>query len=609
MDDATLLTLTIPQLITLQVQHQVTAVHLLTLYIKRAKQLHAATNCITCFVPHQDALQYAQHCDDHLSQTGKPIGLLHGIPCTIKDHYAVKNLPITMGLPPQNRTSKGNKQSLTHDSAVVLTLRSHGAVLFAKTNMTQNGDTWGGGNNHPDLGDTLNPWNTLRTSGGSSCGEGAVVGGGGSVFGIGSDVGGSVRIPASFCGVCGFKPTASRFSLSWDDGRTINGHEKGITATGGILAKSCVDITTVCQVLWSKQSLMHSIDVRMPPLVFDSERCFTSSGSSGSSGCHQTKNILTIGYTEKGYAHPTPAPCMINAVQKCVQVFKEMSVSNVDIRVVEFDASEIVPWKEIHPVLLGMYGIGIENAHEYKRHGTSSKRNNKQQRNSYGNSAVQNSDRSGDYYKDHPDFMANFNNTSVLAPSSLLNVATTTEEVYDIIALRDRQRDLLYREMKRRNIDVILCPSFSTPAPPVEEVRNQVHSIWATQAFNYFDMPCGVVPCGFVTAEDLDETWSIEKQQTNDSDFCDEYKQSLLKSRIDSVGLPVSVQLVGLPWREESVLNCMLMLEEELKRKKEDEQDGTSRVTTMKHNSLLVPVPRRCRKMGERPVEISVAKM
>lgn len=66
---------------------------------------------------------------------------------------------------------------------------------------------------NPIYGQTLNPHNLQKTSGGSSGGEGALVGGGGSVLGIGSDIGGSIRIPASFCGICGFKPTSGR--LRW----------------------------------------------------------------------------------------------------------------------------------------------------------------------------------------------------------------------------------------------------------------------------------------------------------------------------------------------------------------------------------------------------------
>lgn len=66
---------------------------------------------------------------------------------------------------------------------------------------------------NPIYGLTLNPHNPQKTSGGSSGGEGALIGGGGSVLGLGSDIGGSIRIPSSFCGICGFKPTANR--LRW----------------------------------------------------------------------------------------------------------------------------------------------------------------------------------------------------------------------------------------------------------------------------------------------------------------------------------------------------------------------------------------------------------
>lgn len=66
---------------------------------------------------------------------------------------------------------------------------------------------------NPIYGQTVNPHNLQKTSGGSSGGEGALIGGGGSPLGIGTDIGGSIRIPASFCGICGFKPTTGR--LRW----------------------------------------------------------------------------------------------------------------------------------------------------------------------------------------------------------------------------------------------------------------------------------------------------------------------------------------------------------------------------------------------------------
>ena len=566
--DSTLLIQTIPQLIHLQTTHQITAVQILQCYLRRAHTVHQATNCFTCFVP--EALQEAAKCDQWLLQTGQVIGNLHGIPCTIKDHYAMKNLPITMGL--KSLLHKTTTKPPKHDCVVVLALRKAGAVPFAKTNMTQQGDTWGGGN--PAFGDTLNPWNTLRTSGGSSSGEGAIVGGSGSCFGIGSDVGGSVRIPASFCGTFGFKPTANRFSFAWDDGRTIVGHENGIQATGGILTNTVTNLIEILKACWSKNSPMFEIDVRIPPLLFNAAII------------RNTKK-LTIGYTMNGYAHPAnPCPSMQRVLLQSVAVLQKMGHT-----LVKFDPNkEAVQWKEMHPVVLGLYGIGIENQRNYLSNSTTVPTTKD---GSYGSTSISKLNDNQDREDIHPDLAANFNNTSVALKNSLLPVARSTTEVNAIIALRDRHRDVMNRTMREKEIDLMLCPAWSYPAPPVEEVRHLVHSIWTTQVFNYLDMPCGVVPMGVVEKEDLKIEWELLE---NDCDMTKKYRDSLLRSRVGSVGLPLSVQMVGLPWREEVVLKGMLELEMGMGEKN----------CVLDLESL---VARRSKVMGGRPERVNVSKM
>lgn len=79
---------------------------------------------------------------------------------------------------------------------------------------------------NPIFGQTLNPYNLQKTPGGSSGGEGALIGGGGSILGIGTDIGGSVRIPASFCGICAFKPTSKRLRFVCIYGYGIYGEEE-----------------------------------------------------------------------------------------------------------------------------------------------------------------------------------------------------------------------------------------------------------------------------------------------------------------------------------------------------------------------------------------------
>jgi amidase len=147
------------------------AVKVLRAYCERMEAVNYACNALTCWV--DDAEAQAEELDAYLASTGKTKGPLHGVPCTVKDHYALKGYPVTMGLAKlRERQEAGGGHR--HDAAVCTALMDAGAIIFAKTNMTQLGDTWGGGN--PAYGDSLNPFDTLRTTGGSSSGEGCVVG-------------------------------------------------------------------------------------------------------------------------------------------------------------------------------------------------------------------------------------------------------------------------------------------------------------------------------------------------------------------------------------------------------------------------------------------------
>lgn len=124
---------------------------------------------------------------------------LLGVPCTIKEFIAVKGLPQTAGLIHRRGTLA------TEDASLVQNLRAAGAIILGTTNVPEGGlcaET-----NNTIYGRTNNPFNSAHTSGGSSGGEAAIIGSGASVFGVGSDIGGSIRMPASFCGIAGHKPT------------------------------------------------------------------------------------------------------------------------------------------------------------------------------------------------------------------------------------------------------------------------------------------------------------------------------------------------------------------------------------------------------------------
>src|SRR6195256_2622523 len=128
------------------------------------------------------------------------LGPLHGVPFTAKDIFDTAGLPTTAGL----RMLRTNIPD--HDAPAIARLRKAGAILIGKTNCPPGGiggDSW-----NPLHGGTRNPYDIARSPGASSSGEAAIIAAGGSPLGIGSDSGGSIRLPAHYCGIAALKPTA-----------------------------------------------------------------------------------------------------------------------------------------------------------------------------------------------------------------------------------------------------------------------------------------------------------------------------------------------------------------------------------------------------------------
>lgn len=130
---------------------------------------------------------------------GDALPPLHGVPCTIKESFAVKGMPLTAGL-----VSRKGQRS-THDAVAVKRLRDAGAIVLGVTNVSEL-LMWMESDNRV-YGRCNNPYDVTRTVGGSSGGEGASVGAGFAPFGLGADIGGSIRLPAFMNGVFGHKPT------------------------------------------------------------------------------------------------------------------------------------------------------------------------------------------------------------------------------------------------------------------------------------------------------------------------------------------------------------------------------------------------------------------
>jgi amidase len=155
---------------------------------------------------------------------GEDCGPLHGVPFTLKDAHATAGMRTTTGFPPLADCVP------QEDSTVTARLKAAGGVLIGKTNVaTMLADYQ---SNNLIFGRTNNPWKLERTSGGSSGGAAAALAAGMTPFEIGTDLSGSIRIPAHFCGVFGLKPTEQRVSLA--------GLIPGLPPTRSIRIMSCI---------------------------------------------------------------------------------------------------------------------------------------------------------------------------------------------------------------------------------------------------------------------------------------------------------------------------------------------------------------------------------
>ncbi|MDQ7728619.1 amidase [Halomonas sp. SpR8] len=197
--------------------HQLTATQLLDGYRLKSfspKEVAAAlVEHIAMWEPHINAL-YAYQSDAFIKAAeastqrwarGQPSGALDGVPITLKELIATKGLPIPMG------TGLGEQVAAAEDAPPAARLAEDNAVLLAKTTCPDFGMLSSGLSSFHGL--TRNPWDLACNTGGSSSGAGAAAAAGFGPLHVGTDIGGSVRLPAAWCGVVGFKPTLGRIPI------------------------------------------------------------------------------------------------------------------------------------------------------------------------------------------------------------------------------------------------------------------------------------------------------------------------------------------------------------------------------------------------------------
>ncbi|XP_068175509.1 fatty-acid amide hydrolase 1 [Antennarius striatus] len=505
MDSALISTLSLSELIKQLKEGSLSPEDVFYFYMEKTLDVHKKLNCCTGIL--------LDSFDQLKGLSSKREGLLYGVPVSIKENTSYKNTDSSCGV------VVNLDQPAQEDSVVVQVLKKQGAIPFVKTNLPQGLINFDCGN--PIYGQTLNPHNLQKTSGGSSGGEAALIGGGGSLLGIGSDIGGSVRIPASFCGICGFKPTSGRISSHGQI--PIYRGQKSVLLTVGPLAKD-VDSLALCMEALLCDHMFY-LDPMVPPIPFNTQ-------------IYRSTKPLRIGYFENdGYTQPSPS--MARGVREVKVLLEQAGHTLVPYTPVN------LPQVVIELILKGLFADGTASLLQKLEGGP-----------------VDPCLRSQVTVYKIPKWLKKVFSFILkpLSPRSSLifKGLCGVGSVRDLWNQHAAVEDYIYEttaEWRRCNIDVLLCPVIG-PAYNFFYCSKTSHSVSYTMLYNLLNFPAGVVPVSTVTADD-------EEELRNYTGVYRDVSDKLFKRAVTGgEGLPVAVQCVALPWQDELCLRFMKEVEQ-----------------------------------------------
>ena len=218
-------------------KREISSVEVVEAHLRRIEQVNPKLNAVVRICGDR-AMEEARQADSKRPKDA--LGPLHGVPITVKDSHDTEGIVSTAG-------TKGRAQFVpSEDSTVVSRMRKAGAIVLGKTNtpeLTLSFET-----DNLVYGRTNNPYDLTRTPGGSSGGAGAIVAAGGSPIDLGTDTGGSIRVPSGFCGIAGLKPTSGRVPRTGHIISHVMGALDSLT-TIGPMAKFVEDLSVVYPII------------------------------------------------------------------------------------------------------------------------------------------------------------------------------------------------------------------------------------------------------------------------------------------------------------------------------------------------------------------------
>ena len=485
-----------------------------------AKQLnaneHVSMTDVFYFEPLIEAFKFQRIIEQGTKQDKDDLPLL-GYVFSIKEYLAIKGTDATWGY----FYRVGIPSTAT--APFLEFLKTKGGLLSCKGNLPQS--LMAIESSNEVFGYCCNPHNKARVSGGSSGGEGASIALGLVNCGIGSDIGGSIRIPALYCGIYGFKPTAGRYhyasAVGLFQGTPFEGKEKEtqyiIAATLGPMANSAKDCTAITKVM-NEFSLTCQ---ELPPLQWI-----------------EPVTPKKIGFVPEFNSY-------LKLPDVCTRAFQEAkaALQANGFELVEVNLNHLIDEIAINTITCffkdqALIDVFREQTPILERHIESY------------NDTVQ--------LFNTPPFMLKFlHGLSITSSRDKMFIeATLRAKTTNSIVLKIQQNRLtrlVWDEFKKAGVDVALAYGLF-PAPKLRQTEGVNYGIAYTFIWNYLNFPAGVVPVTRVR----------DNEQYFESEVGDKFDLIMEETMKDSKGLPVGIQVVGLPWKDELVLKTMELLEAHL---------------------------------------------
>jgi fatty acid amide hydrolase len=490
-------------------RREATSVEVLRAHLDRISavdgRVHAFTEVLT-----QSATSEAEASDARRAR-GEARGPLDGVPVSVKECFDFEGRATTLGIPSWRGRIAGR------DAAMVTALREAGAVILGRTNLSQTMLYVEARN--PIFGQTANPWSLAHSPGGSSGGEGAAIACGESPLGVGTDIGGSIRTPAHFCGIAGLKPTLDRLPMKGY--RSVLAGQETVRGMGGPMARSAADLELFFRALDPRR--LADLDPRVPPLPWEE------------SGRVDLETLRVGVYSDDGVL---PASHSVSrAVERAASALRSRGAT-----VVAFEPPGV---RELLSAYLGVLSADggaalvaaladgevdpvLQPLRQMARVPAAARR-----------------------------FVARGARRLGQGNLALMLDSMGEKGAGELWRLTDQvraYRTTLLEAMDRLRLDVLLCPPFATPAMPHGLSKNFTLASSYSILFNATQFPAGVVP---VTR--------VREGEAARRAGADLLHRQAAKIDAASVGRPVGVQVVGRPFRDHEVLAAMIAIESEVK--------------------------------------------